>query len=74
ISSQAAAHKTLVPLLTDLLHKEEAGDIAVVVGGIIPQQDYDFLLTHGAAAVFGPGTPIPHAAVETLKAIQKVRS
>jgi methylmalonyl-CoA mutase len=73
ISSQAAGHKTLVPRLIELLKQQNAGDIAVVVGGIIPQQDYDFLFKSGAAAVFGPGTPVPTAAVETLDAIKKKR-
>jgi methylmalonyl-CoA mutase len=73
ISSQAAAHKTLVPRLIELLKQEKAADIAVVVGGIIPQQDYEFLFQNGAAAVFGPGTPVPAAAVETLKVIKRTR-
>jgi len=73
ISSQAAAHKTLVPSLIELLKQQGANDIAVVVGGIIPQQDYDFLFKSGAAAVFGPGTPVPAAAVETLAAIKRTR-
>jgi methylmalonyl-CoA mutase len=73
ISSQAAAHKTLVPRLIELLQQEKAHDIAVVVGGIIPQQDYEFLFKSGAAAVFGPGTPVPAAAVETLEAIKRTR-
>ncbi|WP_141731548.1 methylmalonyl-CoA mutase [Oligoflexus tunisiensis] len=73
ISSQAAAHKTLVPRLIELLKQQKASDIAVVVGGIIPQQDYEFLFQNGAAAVFGPGTPVPAAAVETLQAIKRTR-
>ncbi|HYX32722.1 MAG TPA: methylmalonyl-CoA mutase [Oligoflexus sp.] len=73
ISSQAAAHKTLVPRLIELLKQEGSTDIAVVVGGIIPQQDYEFLFQSGAAAVFGPGTPVPTAAVETLEAIKRMR-
>lgn len=74
ISSQAAAHKTLVPQLLKLLAEEGAQDIAVVVGGIIPQQDYAFLAQSGASAVFGPGTPVPKAALETLRAIERKRS
>ncbi len=61
ISSQAAGHKTLVPLLIDALKAREAGDdILVVVGGdVIPAQDYAFLETRrGVAAIFGPGTNI----------------
>ncbi len=73
ISSQAAAHKTLVPQLLQLLEKEGASDIAVVVGGIIPQKDYDFLLRAGASAIFGPGTPVPKAALETLQSIERKR-
>lgn len=74
VSSQAAAHKTLVPELMRLLTQEGASDIAVVVGGIIPQQDYAFLLEAGASAIFGPGTPVPKAAIETLEAIDRKRS
>ncbi|MCX6128654.1 MAG: methylmalonyl-CoA mutase [Proteobacteria bacterium] len=73
ISSQAAAHKTLVPHLIELLKSESAQDIVVVVGGIIPQQDYDFLFKAGAAAVFGPGTTVPQAAIDTLAAIKRKR-
>jgi len=73
VSSQAAGHKTLVPRLIELLKLEGASDVAVVVGGIIPQQDYEFLFHSGAAAVFGPGTPVPKAAVETLEAIKRKR-
>ena len=58
VSSQAAGHKTLVPLLVEELRKLGAEDVAVVVGGVIPPPDYEFLFEHGAAAVFGPGTPI----------------
>jgi len=73
VSSQAAGHKTLVPALVDALHRLGAGDIAVVVGGIIPPQDYDFLREHGAAAIFGPGTPIPKAAREVLQVVRARR-
>ena len=72
ISSQAAGHKTLVPKLIECLRKAGAADILVVVGGIIPRQDYDFLRAAGAAAIFGPGTPIPDAAAEVLKAIKTI--
>jgi methylmalonyl-CoA mutase len=73
ISSQAAGHKTLVPQVIELLKKSEASDVVVVVGGIIPQQDYEFLYKSGASAIFGPGTPVPRAAIETLKAIENQR-
>ncbi len=73
VSSQAAGHKTLVPALKTALKKEGAGDIQIVVGGIIPEQDYEFLYSQGAGAIFGPGTPIPLAAIETIKTIEKAR-
>ncbi len=56
ISSQAAGHKTLVPELGLELKKQGADDILIVVGGVIPAQDYDMLKKAGAAAIFGPGT------------------
>jgi methylmalonyl-CoA mutase len=62
VSSLAAGHKTLVPQLADELKRLGRGDILIVVGGVIPAQDYDFLYAHGAAAIFGPGTVIPVAA------------
>ncbi len=62
MSSLAAGHKTLLPQLMDELHKLGRDDIMVIVGGVIPAQDYDFLLEHGAAAIFGPGTRLPKAA------------
>jgi methylmalonyl-CoA mutase len=70
ISSQAAGHKTLVPLLIEALKKQKADDILVVVGGVIPAQDYDFLRKAGVAAIFGPGTNIPDAARDVLKLIR----
>ena len=70
VSSQAAGHKTLVPDLVEQLKAQGAEDIAVVVGGIIPPGDYEFLRERGVAAVFGPGTPIPKAAREVLAAIR----
>src|SRR5438132_12074799 len=54
ISSQAAAHKTLVPELVEALKREGAGDILVVCGGVIPPRDYDFLRQGGGAGIFGP--------------------
>lgn len=71
VSTQAAAHKTVVPMLAEALKKQGAEDIIIVVGGIIPEKDYPFLLSHGASAVFGPGTPIPKAAVDVISAIIK---
>ena len=70
VSSQAAGHKTLVPELVDILKRLGSGDIKVVVGGIIPQQDYAFLESHGAASIFGPGTPIPEAASRLLDILE----
>jgi len=66
ISSLAGGHKTLLVQLRDELKKINREDIMVVVGGVIPPQDYDFLRENGAAAVFGPGTFIPDAAKEML--------
>jgi methylmalonyl-CoA mutase len=66
ISSLAGGHKTLLVQLVEELKKAGRGDIMVVVGGVIPPQDYDFLRSNGADAVFGPGTFIPDAAREIL--------
>jgi len=74
VSSQAAGHKTLVPLLVDELRKVGASDVAVVVGGVIPPGDYEFLRESGAAAVFGPGTPVPRAASEVLAVLRRRRA
>jgi methylmalonyl-CoA mutase len=66
VSSLAAGHKTLVPQVIEELKKLGREDILVVVGGVIPPQDYDFLREAGAAAVFGPGTVVAKAAGELL--------
>jgi methylmalonyl-CoA mutase len=73
VSTLAAGHKTLVPALVTALRDQGAPEIIVVVGGVIPQQDYDFLKDAGVAAVFGPGTVISEAAHATLKAIRSAR-
>lgn len=73
ISSQAAGHKTLAPKLIAALKTQDAGEIIVVCGGVIPQQDYDFLRKTGVKAIFGPGTNIPDAAKEILKLISKTK-
>jgi methylmalonyl-CoA mutase len=73
VSSQAAGHKTLVPALIEALKREGAADILVVVGGVIPPKDYDFLKRAGVSAIFGPGTNIPAAAAEILSLIEKRR-
>ena len=70
VSSQAAGHKTLVPQLVEELRSSGAGDIVVVVGGVIPPQDYEFLYEHGVAAIFGPGTNIPAAARKVLELLR----
>ncbi|MFI8713539.1 methylmalonyl-CoA mutase [Brevibacillus brevis] len=68
-SSLAAGHKTLLPQLVEELKKLGREDIVVVIGGVIPAQDYAFLREHGAAAIFGPGTVIPVAAQHVLQEI-----
>jgi methylmalonyl-CoA mutase len=73
VSSQAAGHKTLVPELIKALREAGAPEIAVVVGGIIPPQDYDFLRAEGVAAIFGPGTPATVAAGEVLEVLRSRR-
>ena len=73
ISSQAAGHKTLAPKLIEALRAKGAGDILVICGGVIPQQDYDFLKSAGVKAIFGPGTNIPAAAKEILTLIRAAR-
>jgi methylmalonyl-CoA mutase len=71
MSSLAAGHKTLLPQLIEELKKLGREDILVVVGGVIPAQDYSFLYEHGAAAIFGPGTIIPVAAQKVIKEIYR---
>ncbi len=67
VSTLAAGHKTLVPKLIEELKKIECDDIMVVVGGVIPHTDYDFLYKAGASGIFGPGTVIAEAAVKILQ-------
>jgi methylmalonyl-CoA mutase len=71
VSSLAAGHKTLVPEVIEELKKLGREDIIVVAGGVIPQQDYQFLFDKGVAAVFGPGTKIPVAAAQLLEIMIK---
>jgi methylmalonyl-CoA mutase len=71
VSSQAAGHKTLVPQMIAALRAEGASDILVVVGGVIPAQDYEFLTKAGVAAIFGPGTNIPDAAGKILALLRR---
>ena len=73
ISSQAAGHKTLAPKLVQALEDAGAGEILVICGGVIPQQDYDFLYNAGVKAIFGPGTNIPKAAKDILDLIRSTR-
>ena len=73
ISSQAAGHKTLAPQLIEALKNKDAEDILVICGGVIPQQDYEFLQNAGVKAIFGPGTNIPEAAQDILRLIRDAR-
>jgi methylmalonyl-CoA mutase len=73
ISSQAAGHKTLAPQLVQALKDAGADDIIVICGGVIPQQDYQYLYDNGVKAIFGPGTNIPKAAQDILEIIQNTR-
>ncbi|WP_410528305.1 methylmalonyl-CoA mutase [Sinomicrobium soli] len=67
VSSLAAGHKTLVPQVIEALKAYGREDIMVIVGGVIPQQDYEFLFETGATAIFGPGTRISEAAIQILE-------
>ncbi|QEN91258.1 methylmalonyl-CoA mutase [Labrys sp. KNU-23] len=70
VSSLAAGHKTLLPQLIEKLKARGRADIAVVCGGVIPRQDYDFLREAGVSAVFGPGTPVLDAARTVLDLLE----
>lgn len=74
VSSLAAGHKTLVPAVIDELKKLKREDIMVVAGGVIPQQDYDFLYEAGVFGIYGPGTKISSAAIEILELLIKSNS
>ena len=74
ISSQAAGHKTLAPKLIAALKAQGADNVIVICGGVIPQQDYDFLKKAGVKAIFGPGTNIPAAAQDILALIRQSRA
>jgi methylmalonyl-CoA mutase len=71
VSTLAAGHKTLVPAIIEELKKQGADDIIVFVGGVVPQQDYDFLYNAGVKGIYGPGTPIPSSAKDVLEQIRK---
>jgi methylmalonyl-CoA mutase len=70
VSTLAAGHKTLVPAIIAELKRLGGDDIIVFVGGVVPQQDYEFLLAAGVKGVFGPGTPIPTSARQVLRSIE----
>ncbi len=74
VSSLAAGHKTLVPEVIEELKKYHREDIIVIVGGVIPSQDYQFLFDAGVSAIFGPGSSIPTAAIEMLNLLTKNRN
>src|SRR6186713_1688757 len=71
VSTLAAGHKTLVPAIIEELKKQGADDIIVFVGGVVPQQDYEFLYNSGVKGIYGPGTPIPASAKDVLEQIRK---
>ena len=71
VSSLAAGHKILVPDLIAGLKKEGGEDILVVVGGIVPPSDYEFLYQIGVVGIFGPGTPVTESANKVLNALEK---
>ena len=73
VSSLAAGHKTLVPQVIEELEKLGRPDIMVVVGGVIPPQDYQFLYDAGAAAIFGPGSVISDSAIKMLDLLLAAR-
>jgi len=73
VSSLAAGHKTLVPQVMEELKKLGREDIMVIVGGVIPPQDYDYLYKAGVAGIFGPGTSIPKASIDILKILIESR-
>jgi methylmalonyl-CoA mutase len=70
VSSQAAGHKTLVPQMIESLKRQDASEILVICGGVIPPKDHAELIQQGVSAIFGPGTNIPEAAAEVLDLIK----
>ena len=70
VSSQAAGHKTLVPQMIESLKRQDASEILVICGGVIPPKDHAELIQQGVSAIFGPGTNIPEAATEVLDLIK----
>ena len=73
VSTLAAGHKTLVPAIIAALKAQGADDIIVFVGGVIPQQDYEFLFNAGVKGIYGPGTPIPVSAKDVLEQIKSAQ-
>jgi methylmalonyl-CoA mutase len=73
VSTLAAGHKTLVPAIIAELKAQGAEDIIVFVGGVVPQQDYEFLYAAGVKGIYGPGTPIPVSAKDVLEQIKKAQ-
>jgi len=71
MSSLAAGHKTLLPKLIEELKKLDREDIIVIIGGVIPAQDYDYLYEKGASAIFGPGTKIPEAGIKLMELVNE---
>jgi methylmalonyl-CoA mutase len=71
VSSLAAGHLTLVPQLRDALQSQGRGDVLIVVGGVIPPQDFEALREAGAAAIFPPGTPVPEAAERLIELLNE---
>ena len=71
MSSLAGGHKTLLPQLIEALKNYGRDDIIVIVGGVIPPQDYDYLHEHGAYAIFGPGTKIPEASIKIMEEVER---
>ncbi len=74
VSTLAAGHKTLVPAIIEELKRQGAADIIVFVGGVVPQQDYEFLYQAGVKGIYGPGTPIPVSAKDVLEQIKKAQA
>ena len=74
VSSLAGSHKSLVPELIKELKALDAEEVVVIVGGVIPKQDYQQLFDYGVKCIFGPGTPIPKAAGEVLEIVSAVNS
>lgn len=72
VSSQAAGHKTLIPELIQALKDQDADDIIVIAGGVIPKQDYEALYDAGVKGIFGPGTKVPYSVKQVLKAVNSV--